>query len=48
MGVVAQIPVVLGVFFNSYYDVRFNVLGTVYAGVGVCITALYQIVSHLV
>lgn len=39
-----QIPVILGIFLNSYYDVRFNVLGTVYAAVGVLVTSVYQIV----
>lgn len=37
------IPVILGIFLNSYYDVRFNVLGTVYAAVGVLVTSVYQI-----
>ena len=30
---------------NFYYDVRFNVVGTIFAVAGVLITALYQIVS---
>ena len=42
-----QIPVVLGVFLNSYYDVHFNVIGTVFAILGVLVTSVYQIVSHL-
>eukprot|EP00118_Oscarella_pearsei_P013736 m.113024 g.113024 ORF g.113024 m.113024 type:complete len:308 (+) comp37446_c0_seq41:3632-4555(+) len=37
------IPIFLGVFLNSYFDVKFNVLGTVYAGIGVLVTSLYQI-----
>ena len=40
-----QIPVILGIFFNSCYDVHFNILGTAYAAVGVVITSIYQIVS---
>ena len=40
-----QIPVLLGVFLNSYYDVHFNILGAVYALVGVLTTSVYQIVS---
>lgn len=39
-----QIPVIFGIFLNSYYDVHFNVLGMVYATVGVLVTAIYQIV----
>ena len=42
---VFQIPVVLGVFLNSCYDVHFNVLGTVFAILGVLVTSIYQIVS---
>lgn len=41
-----QIPVILGIFLNSYYDVHFNVLGTVFAGLGVLVTSIYQIVSE--
>lgn len=37
------IPVMLGIFLNFYYDVHFNVLGTVYATVGVLVTSVYQI-----
>lgn len=40
-----QVPVVLGVFLNSYYDVHFNVLGSVFAALGVLVTSIYQIVS---
>lgn len=39
-----QIPVIFGIFLNSYYDVHFNVLGMVYATMGVLVTAIYQIV----
>ena len=42
---VYKIPVMLGIFMNFCYDVRFNVLGTVFAAVGVLVTAIYQIVS---
>ncbi|EDO43918.1 predicted protein [Nematostella vectensis] len=37
------IPITLGVFLNSYYDVRFNIQGTVYASLGVLVTSLYQV-----
>jgi solute carrier family 35 protein E3 len=40
-----QIPIALGVFLNSYYDIKFNVLGTIFAAVGVLVTSLYQVVS---
>ena len=42
-----QIPIILGVFLNSYYDVKFNWLGTIYASVGVIVTSVYQVVSSL-
>lgn len=41
------IPITLGVVMNFYYDIKFNVLGTVYAVLGVLVTSLYQIVSIL-
>eukprot|EP00112_Aurelia_sp_Birch-Aquarium-sp1_P004884 Seg1551.4 transcript_id=Seg1551.4/GoldUCD/mRNA.D3Y31 product="Solute carrier family 35 member E3" protein_id=Seg1551.4/GoldUCD/D3Y31 len=37
------IPITLGVFLNSYYDVKFNIIGTTFAGVGVIVTSLYQV-----
>lgn len=37
------IPIILGVFLNSYYDVKFNWLGTIYATVGVIVTSVYQV-----
>ncbi|MBN3313562.1 S35E3 protein, partial [Atractosteus spatula] len=37
------IPITLGVILNSYYDVRFNVLGMVFATLGVLVTSLYQV-----
>lgn len=40
-----QIPITLGVICNSYYDVRFNILGTVFATAGVLVTSVYQVVS---
>ena len=42
---VLQIPIILGVFLNSYYDVKFNWLGTIYASLGVIVTSVYQVVS---
>ncbi|XP_078532737.1 solute carrier family 35 member E3 [Lissotriton helveticus] len=37
------IPITLGVILNSYYDVKFNLLGLVYAALGVVVTSLYQV-----
>jgi hypothetical protein len=33
---------------NFYYDIQFNILGTVYATLGVVVTSLYQVVSSFV
>ena len=38
----------LGVFLNSYYDVKFNWVGTIYASLGVVVTSVYQVVSYTV
>ncbi|XP_070298548.1 nuclear pore complex protein Nup107, partial [Salvelinus sp. IW2-2015] len=37
------VPITLGVILNSYYDVRFNLLGMVFATLGVFVTSLYQV-----
>ncbi|XP_068937186.1 solute carrier family 35 member E3 isoform X2 [Petaurus breviceps papuanus] len=37
------IPITLGVVLNSYYDVKFNFLGMVFAALGVVVTSLYQV-----
>lgn len=37
------LPIMLGVFINSYYDLKFNIEGTVFAMCGVVVTAAYQI-----
>ncbi|TRZ18977.1 hypothetical protein HGM15179_008109 [Zosterops borbonicus] len=37
------VPITLGVFLNSYYDVKFNVLGMAFATLGVLVTSLYQV-----
>ncbi|XP_041636199.1 solute carrier family 35 member E3 [Cheilinus undulatus] len=37
------VPITLGVILNSYYDVRFNLLGTIFATLGVLVTSLYQV-----
>ncbi|XP_070559095.1 solute carrier family 35 member E3-like [Ptychodera flava] len=37
------IPITVGVILNSYYDVKFNILGTIYAVCGVLVTSLYQV-----
>lgn len=38
-----MVPITLGVLLNSYYDVRFNLLGSVFASLGVLVTSLYQV-----
>lgn len=38
------IPITLGVIINFYYDIQFNIIGTVYATLGVLVTSLYQVV----
>ncbi|XP_046742788.1 solute carrier family 35 member E3-like isoform X1 [Diprion similis] len=37
------IPIIAGVVINFYYDIRFNILGTIYATLGVLVTSLYQV-----
>ncbi|XP_038612249.1 solute carrier family 35 member E3 [Tachyglossus aculeatus] len=37
------IPITLGVILNSYYDVKFNFRGLVFATLGVFVTSLYQV-----
>ncbi|KAI5093857.1 solute carrier family 35 member E3, partial [Silurus meridionalis] len=37
------VPITLGVVLNSYYDVKFNLLGMVFATLGVLVTSLYQV-----
>ncbi|XP_074936950.1 solute carrier family 35 member E3 isoform X1 [Phalacrocorax aristotelis] len=37
------VPITLGVFLNSYYDVKFNLLGMAFATLGVLVTSLYQV-----
>ena len=34
-------------FLNSYYDLKFNIIGIVFASTGVLVTSLYQVVSAL-
>jgi solute carrier family 35 protein E3 len=38
-----QIPIILGVFLNSYYDIKFNIPGMTFAIAGVIVTSLYQV-----
>jgi len=40
-----QVPICIGVFMNSYFDIKFNIVGIMYASTGVFVTALYQVVS---
>ena len=42
-----QFPIALGVFLNSCYDVKFNIIGIVFASIGVFVTSLYQVVSYI-
>ena len=37
------IPITMGVFLNSYYDIKFNIIGTVFAFIGVIVTSIYQV-----
>ncbi|XP_060695771.1 solute carrier family 35 member E3 isoform X1 [Hemiscyllium ocellatum] len=37
------IPITLGVFLNSYFDVKFNFLGILFATLGVLVTSIYQV-----
>ncbi|XP_075751116.1 solute carrier family 35 member E3 isoform X1 [Rhipicephalus microplus] len=37
------VPLTLGVYLSTYYDIRFNILGTCYALAGVVVTSLYQV-----
>ncbi|KTG35266.1 hypothetical protein cypCar_00008614 [Cyprinus carpio] len=37
------VPITLGVVLNSYYDVKFNLLGMIFATLGVFVTSLYQV-----
>ncbi|XP_050769817.1 solute carrier family 35 member E3 isoform X4 [Gymnogyps californianus] len=41
------VPITLGVFLNSYYDVKFSVLGMAFATLGVLVTSLYQVIMVL-
>lgn len=40
------IPIVVGVILNFYYDIQFNILGTIYATLGVLVTSLYQVLVN--
>ena len=37
------IPITLGIFLNSYYDIKFSFIGTLFAISGVMITSVYQV-----
>ncbi|GAB1609722.1 solute carrier family 35 member E3-like isoform X3 [Argonauta hians] len=37
------IPITIGVFLNSYYDIKYNHLGVIFATVGILVTSLYQV-----
>ncbi|XP_077400699.1 solute carrier family 35 member E3 [Vanacampus margaritifer] len=37
------VPITIGVILNSYYDVRFKMLGIIFATLGVLVTSLYQV-----
>ncbi|XP_074661863.1 solute carrier family 35 member E3-like [Tubulanus polymorphus] len=36
-------PIIVGVFLNSFYDVRFSVTGSMFAASGVLVTSVYQV-----
>jgi solute carrier family 35 protein E3 len=38
-----KIPILLGIFFNSMYDLNFNVFGLTIGLVGTAVTSLYQV-----
>ncbi|KAI4480725.1 hypothetical protein M0802_014082 [Mischocyttarus mexicanus] len=40
------IPIIIGVIMNFYYDIQFNIIGTVYATLGVFVTSLYQVLIN--
>ncbi|XP_020286720.1 solute carrier family 35 member E3-like [Pseudomyrmex gracilis] len=40
------IPIILGVIISFYYDIQFNVVGTIYAALGVFVTSLYQVLVN--
>merc|ERR1712170_131604 len=37
------IPISTGVFLNSYFDIKFNIIGIMFATAGVLVTSLYQV-----
>ncbi|XP_068985782.1 solute carrier family 35 member E3-like [Bombus flavifrons] len=41
------IPIILGVVINFCYDIQFNIIGTVYATMGVFVTSLYQVMVNI-
>ncbi|XP_054016596.1 solute carrier family 35 member E3-like [Hylaeus anthracinus] len=41
------IPIILGVVINFYYDIQFNIIGTIYATLGVLVTSLYQVMVNI-
>jgi len=44
----SQVPICLGVFLNSYFDLKFNIIGVVFASAGVIVTAIYQVVGDYI
>lgn len=38
-----MLPIIIGVLINSYYDLSFNYKGAIFAGLGVLVTSMYQI-----
>ncbi|XP_032683337.1 solute carrier family 35 member E3-like [Odontomachus brunneus] len=40
------LPITLGVIINFYYDIQFNIIGTIYATLGVFVTSLYQVMVN--
>ena len=44
MFIALQVPILCGVFLACYKDIKFNLIGIVYASTGVCVASIYQVV----
>ncbi|KAF5272228.1 hypothetical protein FQA39_LY01310 [Lamprigera yunnana] len=42
----STIPIIVGVIMCFAYDIRFNVIGAVFAALGVVVTSLYQVLVN--
>ncbi|CAK9294834.1 unnamed protein product [Gordionus sp. m RMFG-2023] len=41
--ILTSLPIICGIYINSYYDLKFNLLGLIYGLCGVIVTSFYQI-----